>query len=175
MVEITQHVKKWEIASREEKRRAICTSHLLLQVPSLRKHIIKRETTSCSLKLIAVIQVELEVNCLKGMQRGYLENTKWILCLVSMPKLLITVTAKILLSFLFGQHATTLSLIVPHYNSPSRSFKASGKFESIVASYIRLIPAFDLFFLIAKPVSYKVNQPVALKRGELFIISGVWA
>lgn len=63
-----------------------------------------------------------------------------------MPKLLITVTAKILLSFLFGQHATTLSLIVPHYNSPSRSFKASGKFESIVASYIRLIPAFDLFF-----------------------------
>ena len=62
-----------------------------------------------------------------------------------MPKLLITVTAKILLSFLFGQHATTLSLIVPHYNSPSRSFKASGKFESIVASYICLTPAFDVF------------------------------
>ena len=51
MVEITQHAKTWEIASREEKRRAICTSHLLLQVPSLGKHIIKRET----------IQVEIEV------------------------------------------------------------------------------------------------------------------
>ena len=60
MVEITQHAKTWEIASREEKRRTIRTSHSLLQVLSLRKHIIKRET-SCSLKLIAVIQVELEV------------------------------------------------------------------------------------------------------------------
>ena len=77
-------------------------------------------------------------------------------------------TAKILLLFLFGQHATTLSLNVPHYNSPSRSFKASDKFESIVASYIRLIPAFDVFFLIAKLVSYEVNHTVALKRSELF-------
>ena len=61
-------------------------------------------------------------------------------------------TAKILLLFLFGQHATTLSLNVPHYNSPSRSFKASDKFESIVASYIRLIPAFDVFFFNSQAV-----------------------
>ena len=145
MVEITQHAKTWEIASREEKRRAICTSHLLLQVPSSRKHIIKRET-SCSLKLIAVIQVE------------------------------ITVTAKILLLFLFGQHSTTLSWIVPHYNSPSRSFKAS---EWQIWEYRCFLhppyAGFWRFFLIAKPVSYKVNRPVALKRSELFIIDGVWA
>ena len=108
------------------------------------KHnIIKRET-SCSLKLIAVIQVELEVKYfrLKRMQRGFLENTKWILCVVSMSKPLIAVRKIVVL---FEQQATTFSLIVPHYNRPSRSFNASGKFESIVASYIRRMPAFDVF------------------------------
>lgn len=131
------------------------------------KHNIIKRGTSCSLKLIAVIQVELEVkySCLNGMQRGSLENTKCILCLLSMPKLLITVRAKILLSFLFGQHATTLSLNVPHYNSPSRSFKASGKFESIVASYIRLMPAFHVFsnsqacVIQGQSTSYAKAQP----------------
>ena len=164
MVEITQHAKTWEIASREEKRRAICTSHLLLQVLSLKNIILlfilfiyllfshNKDYTSITLykdvargpqkttrlvrggPLVTIIlsnrtitthnngqykthyrysrksktfvlniqlqyicvikRVELEVKYsrLKRMQRGFLENTIWILCLVSVPKPLITVT-----------------------------------------------------------------------------------
>ena len=42
--------------------------------------------------IIKRVELEVKYSRLKRMQRGFLENTIWILCLVSVPKPLITVT-----------------------------------------------------------------------------------
>ena len=128
--------------------------------------------------IIKRVELEVKYSRLKRMQRGFLENTIWILCLVSVPKPLITVTkiakkkktAKILLLFLFGQHATTTATTVLQ----DRSRLVTNLRVSLLPTSA-LYQLLTFFFFNSQARVIRGQSYSCAKAQRTFLINGVWA